>query len=195
MTEKIDDKLLKNASSQLAMRDSQLRGFIAKHGLPSVRKRPNNFDTLLKIICAQQISTFAARAISDRLDLLASPLTASKYLGLPPEVIGKVGLSKQKIRYGFELATALESGQFSLRKIASMGDEDAIAEMTKIVGIGRWTAEMYLIFALGRPDIWPVGDLGVIKGVMGIKKLEEKPSKELLNYIGDQYRPWRSIAA
>ena len=109
--------------------------------------------------------------------------------------VSEIGLSRQKESYGRGIAEAIINGTFSLRKIANMGDEQAISEMMNLKGIGRWTAEVYLIFALRRPDLWPIDDLGIVKGVMGMKGLTSRPSRQELVQIGELYKPWRSAAA
>ena len=112
------------------------------------------------------------------------------------EILRDVGLSYSKVGYLKGIADEIVSGKFNLRKLSYLTDEEVVLEMSKQKGIGRWTSEMYLIFALGRLDVWPINDLGVVKGIIGLKKLEviETGSKEM-SKLGDIYRPWRSIAA
>ena len=136
-----------------------------------LRIRPTGFGTLLKIICGQQVSTAAARAITGRLDIYASPMTPEIFLSLQETDYRAIGLSRQKELYGRGIAEAVVSGDLNFRKIAHMDDESAIAEMTKLKGVGRWTAEVYLLFALRRPDLWPADDLGVLNGYVGLKGL------------------------
>ena len=192
---KITKEIFKQAVESLSKRDPDLNKFYRTSGLPLLRYRPPGYGTLLKVICGQQVSTAAARAITGRLDSIAKPMTPEIFLGLSEIKVRQIGLSRQKEIYGRVIAEAIISGKFSLRKIANMEDEEAVAEMMTLKGIGRWTAEVYLIFALRRPDLWPIDDLGVVKGVMGMKGLTSRPSRQELIQIGELYKPWRSAAA
>ena len=192
---KITKEIFKQAVETLSKRDPDLNKFYRKSGLPLLRYRPPGYGTLLKVICGQQVSTAAARAITGRLDSIAKPMTPEIFLGLSEIKVRQIGLSRQKEIYGRGIAEAIMNGTFSLRKIANMEDEEAVAEMMNLKGIGRWTAEVYLIFALRRPDLWPIDDLGVVKGVMGMKGLTSRPSRQELIQIGELYKPWRSAAA
>ena len=192
---KITKETFKQAVETLSERDPDLNKFYRTSGLPLLRNRTPGYGTLLKVICGQQVSTAAARAITGRLDSIAKPMTPEIFLGLSEIKVRQIGLSRQKEIYGRGIAEAIINGTFSLRKIANMEDEEAVAEMMKLKGIGRWTAEVYLIFALRRPDLWPIDDLGVVKGVMGMKGLTSRPSRQELIQIGELYKPWRSAAA
>ena len=192
---KITKEIFKLAVETLSKRDPDLNKFYRTRGLPLLRYRPPGYGTLLKVICGQQVSTAAARAITGRLDSIAKPMTPEIFLGLSEIKVRQIGLSRQKEIYGRCIAEAIINGTFSLRKIANMEDEEAVAEMMTLKGIGRWTAEVYLIFALRRPDLWPIDDLGVVKGVMGMKGLTSRPSRQELIQIGGLYKPWRSAAA
>jgi len=195
MTIKIDKRTLKSAVEELSKTDKELAAFYERHGLPTLRSRKTGFGSLLKIICGQQVSTAAARAITGRLDAIANPMTPEVFLKLKEPDYRAIGLSRQKEVYGRGIAEAVVAGDLNFRKIAYMDDEEAIAEMTKLKGVGRWTAEVYLLFALRRPDLWPVDDLGVLKGYMGLKGLKDRPSRAEFVEIGEQYRPWRSVMA
>ena len=122
-------------------------------------------------------------------------MTPEIFMSFSDKKVREIGLSRQKEIYGRGIAEAIINGTFSLRKIANMEDEEAVAEMMTLKGIGRWTAEVYLIFALRRPDLWPIDDLGEVKGVMGMKGLTSRPSRQELIQIGELYKPWRSAAA
>ena len=186
---------LKLAIEDLSQRDPDLKRFYLAFGLPELRSRRTGYGTLVKIICSQQVSTAAARAISGRLDAIAEPMTPEVFLRIPEKIVRETGLSRQKIAYARGIAEAIINGHFSFRKIASMEDDLAVEEMVKLKGVGKWTAEIYLLFALRRPDIWPVDDLGIIKGLMGLKGLSSRPSPEQMMRLGEEYRPWRSAAA
>ena len=192
---KIDRNTMREGVLELAERDSELAAFYREHGLPMLRTRSTGFSSLLKIICGQQVSTAAARAITGRIDSYASPMTPEIFLSLKGADCRAIGLSRQKEAYGRGIAEAVLSGDLNFRKIAYMGDENAIAEMTKHRGVGRWTAEIYLLFALRRPDLWPADDLGVLNGYIGLKGLGARLSRAEFREIGEQYRPWCSVMA
>ncbi len=195
MSVKITKETFKSAVEELAGRDPDMARFYEAHGLPGLRSRAGGYSTILKIICGQQVSTSAAAAIIGRLNEIADPMTPEIFLSLSDERIRAVGFSGQKTKYGRAIADAVISGEFSFRRVARMDDEDAIAEMIKLKGIGRWSAEVYLLFALRRPDLWPVDDLGVVKGLMGMKGLKKRPPRDKLVKMGEAWRPWRSVAA
>ncbi len=195
MNRKITAKTLARAVGELAARDADFAVVFRQTGLPPLRARPAGFATLLKIICAQQVSTASARAIIGRLEEAAHPLTPETFLALDDGALKAIGFSRAKAAYGRGLAEAVRDGRLGLRNLARMDDAPAIAELVKIKGIGRWTAEIYLLFALRRPDLWPVDDLAVVEAVKRLKGLPERPSADEMVRIGEAWRPWRSVAA
>ena len=122
-------------------------------------------------------------------------MTHKTALKLGPDRLRSVGLSKPKVKYALGIAHAIEKGEFSFRKVARMADDAAIREMTKLKGIGKWSAEVYLLFSLQRPDLWPAEDLGIIKGYTHLRGLKKYPDREQMVKIGEPWRPWRSVAA
>ncbi len=182
-------------AQELGRRDKDFARLVKDIGLPGLRSRQTGYSTLVKIICGQQVSTSAARAIGGRLDAIEKPMQPETVLKLGPEKLRAVGLSGQKVKYVIGIAEAVVNGEFSFRRVARMDDEDAIEEMIKLKGIGRWSAEVYLLFALRRPDLWPVDDLGVVKGLMHLKGMKERPPREELVEMAEAWRPWRSVAA
>jgi len=192
---KITKKTLPLALDELAGREPAFRRLLDDYGPPGLRTRPAGFPALVHIICGQQVSTASARAIVGRLNEAVRPLTPENFLAFGEKGLRGVGFSGQKARYTLGIAEAMMAGTFNPRRVAHLDDEDAIAELTVLKGVGRWTAEIYLMFALGRPDIWPVGDLGVVKGAMIVKGLDERPSDEEMTALAEPWRPWRSVAA
>jgi len=186
---------LAQALEELVRRDKDLGRAYARAGPPPLRARTTGFATLLGAICAQQISTAAARTVRERLQARAGEMTPENILGLREADLRAAGLSRQKASYAQGLAEAILSGGLNLRRVHRMADEDAIAEITRIKGLGRWSAEMYLLFALRRPDIWPVDDLGVVIAVQHVKGLNDRPGRAQMAEIGEAWRPWRSAAA
>jgi len=195
MAGKITAKTLAVAIAELAAGDKKFAELYERHGAPPLRARPAGFATMLKIICAQQVSTASARAIVGRLQEAADPLTPATYLALNEASLKTIGFSRMKATYGRGLAETILAGSLDLGAVASMDDEAAIAELVRVKGIGRWSAEIYLLFALRRPDLWPVGDLAVVKGVQRLKGLAERPRPDAMMAYGEAWRPWRSVAA
>lgn len=195
MAGKITAMTLAVAIADLAARDKGFARLYERHGAPPLRARPADFATMVKIICAQQVSTASARAIIGRLQGAADPLTPETFLALDEATLKAIGFSRMKATYGRGLAETILGGGLDLAAVARMADEAAIAELVRVKGIGRWSAEMYLLFALRRPDLWPVGDLAVVKGVQRLKGLSERPRPDAMMVYGEAWRPWRSVAA
>ncbi len=189
------DETLRPALEALAARDGDIARAYGACGLPPVRSRPNGFAGLFTIMCAQQVSVHAAKAIIGRLLAAADPLTPERFLALDDTAVKRIGLSRQKIRYGRALAEDLAAGRLDLEAVAQLPDEAAIEQLVRAKGVGRWTAEIYLLFSLRRPDVWPVDDLGVRIGAQKLKNLEERPGHAAMLEMGQAWRPHRSAAA
>lgn len=170
------------------------RAILERAGTPRFRRRANGFPTLLHIILEQQVSIDAAASMHRRLAETCRPLAPEPFLALDDATLKLCGFSRQKISYARGLAEAVVSGRFDFAALAAMQDDEARAALIALKGIGRWSAEVYLIFALGRPDIWPAADLGLQLGVMECLGLPERPREQALREIGEQWRPWRSVA-
>jgi DNA-3-methyladenine glycosylase II len=134
-------------------------------GAPRFRRRRNGFETLLHIILEQQVSIDAAAAMFRRLNGLCQPLSPATFLSLGEANLRACGFSRQKAGYGRGLAEAVQSGALDFARLDATADDEALATLVALKGIGRWSAEIYLIFALGRSDIWPAADLGLQFGV------------------------------
>ncbi len=169
---------------------------LAQVGYPQERRRDHSFATLARIIVGQQVSVAAATSIIRRLvDTLDGDLCAESVLKCPDEDLRGAGLSRQKVSYMQSLATAEASGQLSLPSLPELPDDEAVVTITAIKGFGEWSAHMYLMFSLGRSDIWPVGDLAVREGFKRIQGLEVRPTAGQLKPLGEPYRPYRSALA
>jgi DNA-3-methyladenine glycosylase II len=166
-----------------------------KAGQPRFRRRRNGFATLLHIILEQQVSIDAAAAMHHRLAGLCHPLVPKAFLTLDDATLRSCGFSRQKMGYARDLATAVESGEFDFARLDAADDDTALGQLLRVRGIGRWSAEIYLLFALGRPDIWPAADLGLQIGVGERLRLGTRPSELELRRRGEAWRPWRSVAA
>jgi len=179
----------------LSGRDSALAGLAEKHGLPPLWDRPPGFATLLHIILEQQVSLASAKAAFERLKVLASPVTPRRFLALDDEALRAIGFSRQKTRYCRGLAEAILEGRLDLAALDRMEDEWVKSRLLQIKGIGPWTADIYLLMALRRPDIWPSHDLALAVAVQGVKGLASRPTPAELEEIAAPWRPWRAVAA
>lgn len=183
------------ALSILRDRDPDLRGVLSSFGPPPMWAREPGFPTLVHIILEQQVSLASARAAFDRLRQAITILAPEEFLKLDAETLRQIGFSRQKTRYCRNLANAITEGSLHLEWLEEMDDDIARAELLKITGIGRWTADIYLLMALRRPDIWPIGDLALALAVQRIKRLESRPSSKELEALSESWKPWRAVAA
>jgi DNA-3-methyladenine glycosylase II len=183
------------ARRHLARRDAILKQLIKQVGPCTLKHDPDGFSVLVRAIIAQQISTKAARAISGRLreSMGARGVTPATILRASEEKLRGAGLSAGKIRALRDLASHCRRGDLVFEKLFALPDEDVIARLLPVHGIGRWTAEMFLIFCLGRLDVLPLADLGLRAGVQKHYDLSELPAKEELIERAEPWRPYRSI--
>ena len=181
----------------LARRDPILRDLMREHGPCGLAdaQHTDPFRALVSAIISQQLSTRAAATIKARLDaVVGSRLTPSRVAGVSDEALREVGLSRQKIAYLRDLCKRVLSGDLALDQLDQMSDEAVVQALTSVKGIGRWTAEMFLMFRLHRPDVLPVGDLGIVKAVQRAYGMRTVPTPERLTKLGEQWRPYRSVA-
>ena len=181
----------------LARRDPVLRELMRVHGACGLaaRQHADPFKALIRAIVGQQLSAKAAATIFSRFEALFDTFPApSQVLAVPDERLRAVGLSTQKLGYLRDLCRRMVDGQLPLDAVGRMDDEAVIDTLTQVKGIGRWTAEMFLIFRLQRPDVLPVGDLGIVRAVQRAYKLRKAPSPDRLTRIGEAWRPYRSVA-
>jgi DNA-3-methyladenine glycosylase II len=190
---------LLDAAAELSARDARLARFITAVGPPDLRRgRPpgTHFAELVRAVCYQQLAGAAARAIHGRLvALFADGPTPEAVLALRAQRLRSVGLSAAKARTIRDLARRVVDGEVQLDRVARLPDAEVVRELTLVQGIGPWTAEMFLIFQLGRLDVWPVQDFGVRKGYARIHALDPPPTAKELEPLGDPYRPYRTVAA
>jgi len=168
---------------------------LERAGAPRFRRRRNGFETLLHIILEQQVSIDAAAAMFRRLNEECRPLSPAGFLRLDDATLRRCGFSRQKAAYGRGLAAAVAGGTLDFARLAATPDEAALAALVALKGIGRWSAEIYLIFALGRADVWPAADLGLQFGVAAELGLGTRLGERELRALGERWRPWRSVAA
>ncbi|TAK08306.1 MAG: DNA-3-methyladenine glycosylase 2 family protein [Candidatus Manganitrophaceae bacterium] len=197
--------LLRNAADQdhfdaarkaLADADPVLSACIEAIGPCRLAPAPDPFVALVEAIISQQLSVKAADTIFDRLASLCprGPITPKGIFSTPDAALRRVGLSRQKISYMKDLAGRWIAGEIRPKTFHLLPDEEVIARLVEVKGIGRWTAEMFLIFALNRPDVLPVDDLGLKKAVRQAYRLRKLPSPERIQKIAKPWRPYRSIA-
>lgn len=168
---------------------------VTRLGYPEPRVRAQGYETLLRTIVGQQVSVAAAASVWNRLEtLLGEGCQPDRLIAQEEDALRACGLSRQKQGYARSLAELVLSGAIDLHHLPE-DDEDAIATLIQIKGIGRWSAEIYLLFAEGRPDIWPAGDLAVRIGVGELLDLGERPDEKQVRSLAEGWRPYRSAAA
>jgi DNA-3-methyladenine glycosylase II len=192
-----DPELATRALRHLRRRDPVLRPVIERVGPVTMKLQKNRFQALVGSIIAQQISSKAARAISKRLLASVRPrrLTPEVVAAIPIEQLRAIGLSSQKASYIHDLAAHVADGRVRLSRAHRLTDDEVIEELIQVKGIGVWTAQMFLIFSLGRPDIFPHGDYGVRAAIRNLYGLPDLPNKEQSFAIAEPWRPYASIAA
>ncbi len=183
------------ALKRLVECDPHIAAEFARIGLPPRRERPPGFPTILRIILGQQVSTSAANAMWTKMTAVIDPLTPEALLQYQPDALRPFGLSRQKSAYALGLAGDLVAGRVDLARVEALEDEAAIAELIKIKGIGRWSAEIYLLFALRRQDIWPSGDLALQVALQRLKGLRKRPDPKRMIKLAEVWRPHRGAAA
>jgi len=176
--------------------DGEWASLIDRVGPCQIRPRKDRFSTLVRAIVGQQISTKAAESIDARLRALVGyPYTPEGVLAAGETALRSVGLSGVKARYALNLAEAVRSKSVPLHKFHRWDDDAIVASLTSIKGIGVWTAEMFLIFSLGRPDVFPVGDLGIRVAIRDRLGLSDFPKLEVYRSVAEPWRPFRSVAS
>jgi DNA-3-methyladenine glycosylase II len=184
---------------QLTRRDVALRELVRVVGpctMGSGRTRRPHFAELARMICCQQLAGAAARTIHGRFEaLFDGHPTPDAVCATPDAALRGAGLSAAKAASIRDLAVRVDAGEVRLARMGRLPDDEVVRELTSVRGIGRWTAEMFLMFQLGRPDVWPVDDLGVRKGYSLIYGLAEMPRARDLDPLGEPFRPYRSVVA
>ena len=183
------------ALERLVAADPDLARVVAQAGPLPWRTRAPGFPGLLQAIVAQQISNQAAAAIWGRLRAIPGALDPAGFPGLPDDALRAAGLSRPKVVHARALAQAFLDGTLDAARLAALGDEDAIAAIAAIRGLGRWTAEVYLLFALGRPDVFPAGDIALAAAFADLKRLDARPTPRALRALAEPWRPARALAA
>jgi DNA-3-methyladenine glycosylase II len=188
-------KKLRDDLDALALREPQLASALARVGYPEARVREPGFATMLRTIIGQQVSVASAASVWNKLEAeLGADFTPACLLSRDFDALRACGLSRQKQGYARSLCELAQSGELDLHNLPA-DDEEAIALLTRIKGIGRWSAEIYLLFAEGRADIWPAGDLAVQEGVKRLLDLEERPGENVTRKLAEPWSPQRGSMA
>ena len=187
--------IIKLGLDELAAKDSDVKSGLDLVGYPEPRLRPQGFETLLAIILGQQISTEAATSIRRRLDEVWTDKTYQSFLELKNDTLRRVGFSWRKVQYSKDLAHSIEEGTLDIENLPMLSDEEVIAQLVKIRGIGLWSAEIYCMFSLGRHDIFPADDLALQESLRFLKGLKERPTGKQLRELTTHWSPWRSAGS
>ncbi len=191
----LNEKVFAQGVRLLTDRDEHLADVVKAYGRPPLWVRVPGFPTLVYIILEQQVSLASARAAFERLKAAANPLTPKRFLKLTDAELLRIGFSRQKSLYTRLIAESLARRHFDLGYLHELHDDAARKMLIAFKGIGRWTADIYLLSALRRPDIWPIGDLALATAVQEVKRLRKRPSPEKLEKLSQPWRPWRAVAA
>lgn len=193
----LDPVQIERATAHVRAAHPEMARLVDRVGPCTLTLHQDLFYALVHAIISQQISIKAKDAILARLRARYAPADVSPELLLatPDDELRAIGCSRAKVVYLKDLSARVVEGSLDLDRLPHMSDEDIITELVQVKGIGRWTAEMLLIFALGRLDVWPVDDLGIVVGVQRLYDLPERPKPKAVHPYGDPFRPYRSIAS
>lgn len=191
----LDEAGVARAARQLAKRDPDLALILKEFGPPPLWSRKADFSTLVQIILEQQVSLASAASIFARLSKSISPFEPARMIELGESHLKSLGLTRQKTAYCLDLAGSLHDKRLNLSRLRRMNDEDARAAIMKVKGLGSWSADVYLLMALRRPDIWPANDLALAIAITRLKQLKRRPTPDQLVEMAEGWRPFRSVAA
>lgn len=179
----------------LAASDSDVAEWLGRIGLPSPRVRPSGFEGFMRAIVAQQVSVPAATGIWRKLEAGLGEIAPETVLACDDQRLREMGLSRQKSSYARGLAQAVCDGSLDFDELHAAEDEVAITTITQLKGLGRWSAEIYLLFAMQRTDVWPANDLALQEAMRILKRLRSRPDEKRLRKLGEKWRPHRSAGA
>ena len=186
---------LLDAVGELAARDPGLGAVATRFGPPPLWAREPGFPTLVHLILEQQVSLASAQAAFDRLRAATGPLTPAAFLALDDAALLAIGFSRQKARYGRGLAAAVQDGSLDHGGRPARADAGVDATLTAVPGIGPWTATIYRLMVLLRPDAWPVHDIALAQAIAEVRGLDRRPSADEMHDLAEGWRPWRAVAA
>ncbi|HEX5890851.1 MAG TPA: hypothetical protein VFY61_19220 [Pyrinomonadaceae bacterium] len=191
----LTQKTLALAARELAARDRLLANIHATYGDPPMWQRAAGFRTLVHIILEQQVSLSSAKSMLLRLESAIQPFTPERFVELGEMHLRQLGVTRQKSSYLLHLSESLVNRQLRLKSLSRLSDGQVLEKLTGIKGIGLWSANIYLLMAMRRADIWPAGDLALAVALQELKRLPARPSPEELEVIAEAWRPLRAVAA
>lgn len=191
----LTQKTLALAARELAARDRLLANIHATYGDPPMWQRATGFRTLVHIILEQQVSLSSAKSMLLRLETNIQPFTPERFVEVGESYLRGLGVTRQKSAYLLHLSQSLVSGRLKLQSLSRLSDDQVLVRLTGIKGIGLWSANIYLLMAMRRADIWPAGDLALAVAIKELKGLATRPSPEQLELMAEAWRPHRAVAA
>ena len=191
----LSKQTLADLARDLATRDKQLAGIFQSHGPPPLWRRATGFATLVHIILEQQVSLRSGKAMFDRLSTAIDPFSPEEFVERGENYLRSLGVTRQKSAYLIHLASLIADGKLNLRQLSRMNDEDARLSLMRVKGIGSWSADVYLLMAMLRADIWPSGDLALAVAAQELLALTTRPTPEILELLAERWRPHRAVAA
>ena len=192
---KLTKTTLIQAAQHLAARDETLARVLATHGAPPMWRRPAGFPTLVHIILEQQVSLKSAKAMLNRLQSSIDPFTPERFVELGETHFRVLGVTRQKSAYLLHLSNSILNGELSIARLPRLSDDEVRIKLTQIKGIGSWSADVYLLMAMRRADIWPAGDLALAVAAHDLLRLDARPTPQELEGIAEKWRPFRAVAA
>jgi len=195
MPESLNNARLEAAAKAVALLDRDMARILKKHGTPPLWDRKPGFETLIRIILEQQVSLISADAMYRRLQDNIQPITPQAIIVAGEMHLRSFGVTRQKASYFVNVARAIQSGELDLDTLNKVDDEIAIEKLTTVKGVGPWTAKIYLLMVLCRPDVWPVGDVALATAVKNLRSWETRPTQVELSEIANIWRPHRATAA
>lgn len=191
----LNSSAFNTALTHLSLVDKDLKSVIDNFGPPPMWSRDPGFSTLVYIVLEQQVSLASAKAAYEKLKRYTPNLNPDKFLKIKDSKLKEIGFSRQKMQYCRNIALAIEEGVLQIDELLHLPDDRVRLELLKITGIGPWTADIYLLMALNRADIWPVGDLALISAVQKLKNLPKRPNTFEFETLGETWKPLRAVAA
>ena len=191
----LDERGLATGVRALCRVDRHLAGVVARHGPPPLWAREPGFATLVQIVLEQQVSLASGRAAFERLRAAAGQVTPGRVAALDVRALARASLTRQKNGYIVGIARAIVRGELDLDAVATLDDDAAHGELTTLKGIGPWSADIYLLMALGRRDVWPRHDLALAGAMREVKRLRSLPTPGRQIEVSEAWRPWRAVAA
>lgn len=192
---RLTDQHVQEGMTALGAIDARFASGLLAYGHPPLRSAEEGYAALLRAIVGQQVSVYAARSIWNRVAALVDPMTPERLLEFSDEQLRACGLSNNKVKFARSLALDTAERRIVFEALPALDDDGVIAMLTQAKGIGRWTAEIYMMFALGRPDVMPANDLGLIVAAQHLFGLRRRPDPKRLLKMAEAWRPWRTVAA